>query len=603
MEDEEGGVEKGKMTEEMNVKEGHFDQEGENPSSQESSSSSPWLSSSNRQAGLSSTRSERKLSVTPRDQYGFDITHSPPTAPPTAKRSSQTADAHLREKWTKLLSKLSSLSQSDLDTVTSRWRTSQTSKSHHSLTLRNFQSKLNLSSPLTSLSLKFTKRIRSGVPLEMREQVWWLCSGASTKSRNAEANGEMTYRGILDFIEDQGKDENGLANVPVAMEVEKDLHRTFPNNSHFESEQGLSSLRTLLIAYGVRNKTVGYCQSMNFLAAFLLLNMEPERAFWVLAAIIEDILPADYYTKHMVGSRADQRVLLGCLKWKLPSLHKHFVKIGVAPENGNDVPLLEPLTCTWYLCIFINSLQLGSSLRVWDCFLHEGRKVLLRVGLSILKSCSPELMKCEDLIGVYEVLRNNRCVVSHMSDGPTPTMMNAEELIKLAYDKSWIGSFPHDKIDAMREEHQANVAEEARVMEVKRAEREKERLEREEQRRLKKLEEEKKRKGEEGDGGGGGSGEDGGDGGEGGDREQQTSPSPDTVPSLEPPCLPFPSLSISSQQSIGSDAGSELPSKFTSKRNSLMMLVGAPLEITPPPVPPTATSTSTSDAGNLKEED
>ena len=28
MEDEEGGVEKGKMTEEMNVKEGHFDQEG-----------------------------------------------------------------------------------------------------------------------------------------------------------------------------------------------------------------------------------------------------------------------------------------------------------------------------------------------------------------------------------------------------------------------------------------------------------------------------------------------------------------------------------------------------------------------------------------------
>lgn len=29
MEDEEGGVEKGKMTEEMNVKEGHFHEEGE----------------------------------------------------------------------------------------------------------------------------------------------------------------------------------------------------------------------------------------------------------------------------------------------------------------------------------------------------------------------------------------------------------------------------------------------------------------------------------------------------------------------------------------------------------------------------------------------
>ncbi|GMH96228.1 hypothetical protein TL16_g13286 [Triparma laevis f. inornata] len=590
MEDEEGGVEKGKMTEEMNVKEGHFHEEG----NLSQSSSSPWLSSSTRAAGLSSTRSTRKHSVTPRDAYGFDTSSNPPSpsspSSPSPKKGpmggflspSETPEQHLRQKWTKLLGKLEKLSPADLLIVTCRWRTSLESKSHHSLTLKSVQSKLNLSSPLTTLSLKFTKRIRSGIPRDMREQVWWLCSGASSKSQLAEEKGELTYKGILKFIEESGKDENGLANVQVAMEVEKDLHRTFPNNSHFEAEEGLSSLRTILVAYGVRNTTVGYCQSMNFLAAFLLLNMEPERAFWVLAAIIEDILPADYYTKHMVGSRADQRVLLGCLKWKLPSLHKHFVKIGVAPENGNDVPLLEPLTCTWYLCIFINSLQLGSSLRVWDCFLHEGRKVLLRVGLSILKSCSPELMKCEDLIGVYEVLRNNRCVVSHMADGPKPKMMPAEELIKLAYDKSWIGSFPHDKIDAMREEHQANVAEEARVMEVRREEREKERLEREEQRRLKKIEEEKKKKEEEG--------------GERGEVKETTRETEENL--LEPPSLLFPSLSISSQQSLGSDAEAELPSKFTSKTNSLMMLVGAPLEITPPPVPPASSPT-----GNLKKEE
>ena len=77
--------------------------------------------------------------------------------------------------------------------------------------------------------------------------------------------------------------------------------------------------------------------------------MDEERAFWTLAVLVEDLLPRDYYTSHMVGSRADQRVLLSCLKWKLPKLHKHFVDIGVAPKDGNDVPLLEPLTCTWYL--------------------------------------------------------------------------------------------------------------------------------------------------------------------------------------------------------------------------------------------------------------
>lgn len=40
---------------------------------------------------------------------------------------------------------------------------------------------------------------------------------------------------------------------------------------------------------------------MNFIAAFLLLNMDPSRAFWTFCSIIEDILPDDYYTKHMVG--------------------------------------------------------------------------------------------------------------------------------------------------------------------------------------------------------------------------------------------------------------------------------------------------------------
>jgi len=178
---------------------------------------------------------------------------------------------------------------------------------------------------------------------------------------------------------------------------------------------------------------------MNFIAALLLLNMEEDRAFWVLAAIIEDLLPEEFYTRNMVGSRAEQRVLLSCLKWKLPKLHSHFCKIGVASEDSDDVPLLEPLTCTWYLCIFINSLELSSALRVWDCFLHEGRKVLLRIGLTVLYSCQAELMACEDLCGVYEVLRSNRCVKGPAGrpsgEVMNHTMISADDLIAMSYDK------------------------------------------------------------------------------------------------------------------------------------------------------------------------
>ena len=141
------------------------------------------------------------------------------------------------------------------------------------------------------------------------------------------------------------------------------------------------------------------------------------------------------------------------------------------------MPLLEPLTCTWYLCIFVNSLDLKSSLRVWDCFLHEGRKVLLRIGLTVLYNCQDELLNCGDLCAVYEVLRNNRCVRSATnkpagSRAAQVPMISSDELIAMSYDKSWIGSFPHNRIDELRDGHVERVRVEVAEIEKRRRERE-----------------------------------------------------------------------------------------------------------------------------------
>ena len=38
---------------------------------------------------------------------------------------------------------------------------------------------------------------------------------------------------------------------------------------------------------GVGYGQVGYCQSMNFVAAILLLHLEEEEAFWLLATLID----------------------------------------------------------------------------------------------------------------------------------------------------------------------------------------------------------------------------------------------------------------------------------------------------------------------------
>ncbi len=70
----------------------------------------------------------------------------------------------------------------------------------------------------------------------------------------------------------------------------QDLPRTFPANAWVGSAEGQSALRHVLLAFSVHKPDVGYCQSMNYVAAMLLLclDLSEERAFWVMVALIDD---------------------------------------------------------------------------------------------------------------------------------------------------------------------------------------------------------------------------------------------------------------------------------------------------------------------------
>jgi hypothetical protein len=45
------------------------------------------------------------------------------------------------------------------------------------------------------------------------------------------------------------------------------------------------------------------------IAASLLLFMEEEDSFWMMCAIVEDLVPASYFSSTLIGVQADQRVL------------------------------------------------------------------------------------------------------------------------------------------------------------------------------------------------------------------------------------------------------------------------------------------------------
>lgn len=76
----------------------------------------------------------------------------------------------------------------------------------------------------------------------------------------------------------------------TSVHVLQDLPRTFPLNAWVGSAEGQGALRNVLLAFSVHKPDVGYCQSMNYVAAMLLLclDLSEERAFWVMVALIDD---------------------------------------------------------------------------------------------------------------------------------------------------------------------------------------------------------------------------------------------------------------------------------------------------------------------------
>ncbi|PPQ84156.1 hypothetical protein CVT25_002022 [Psilocybe cyanescens] len=248
---------------------------------------------------------------------------------------------------------------------------------------------------------EFDRLVRSGIPLVYRSKVWLECSGAL----------EMREPGLFQDLlaETDGPDS-------VVDEIEKDVGRTMPLNIFFGGDgAGVDKLRRVLIAYSRRNPAVGYCQGMNLITSTLLLvHADEEEAFWMLAAIVERILPEDFFSPSLLPSRACPLVLLDYVQEYIPKLHAHLTDLGVD---------LGAICFSWFLSLFTDCLPVETLFRVWDVFLVDGLDVLFRIALGILRNNEGELLRCESIPAVYVALEN------------LPTRMwEADKLLQLELD-------------------------------------------------------------------------------------------------------------------------------------------------------------------------
>ncbi|XP_015794769.1 TBC1 domain family member 2B [Tetranychus urticae] len=246
----------------------------------------------------------------------------------------------------------------------------------------------NLGSNELQKSLELKVLLRTGVPQEYRCKIWRMLINIRIRNLK-ERLGTNYYQNLCT------KSAECKVN-PAAKQIELDLLRTLPNNKHFENikSPGIMRLRQVLTCYSLHSPAVGYCQGMNRLAAVALLFMPEEDAFWTLVAIIENIMPPDYFTANLLGAHVDQFVLRELLNEKMPNLGAHLEKHHI-----------ELSLFSWFLTCFVDNVPSNIYLRIWDVFLYEGNKVLFRFALAFLKYHSTAILSMNDSLVINQYIR------------------------------------------------------------------------------------------------------------------------------------------------------------------------------------------------------
>lgn len=334
-----------------------------------------------------------------------------------------------------------------------------------------------------------TKRfVRKGIPPEWRGAAWFYYAGGPAILAQ--------HSGLYDRLTTKEAKEIDVEAI------ERDLHRTFPDNVKFKPPSGtqtatgserssqstmtestrsrspdsppegcegetaiITSLRRVLHAFSVYNPRIGYCQSLNFIAGLLLLFVDTEeQCFWLLNVITRIYLPGTHEMS-LEGSKVDLGVLMTEIRDTMPAV---WDKIGgeleadptARPQTSKSIRLprarrkdisristdrLPPITMcmtAWFMSCFIGNLPIETTLRVWDIFFYEGSKTLFRIALAILKIGEGEIRSVSDPMEMFGVVQSM-----------PRKLIDANGLVEACFKRrNGFGHLSQETIDTRREE-------------------------------------------------------------------------------------------------------------------------------------------------------
>ena len=232
---------------------------------------------------------------------------------------------------------------------------------------------------------KLKTRTRKGIPDNLRSLVWPM------------------FANVSDFYQENLFSK--LESLPLDKKNEsiiiKDLDRTFPCCQFFMNKygDGQRKLYKVLTNYSKFNTVVGYVQGMAFIAALFLTYMSEENSFYCLHSLMksEKYKMEGFYLPGFPELNKVFFVYLNLLKKFVPKVYSALKYCELMPSG---------YASQWFICLFCCDLKFDILVRIIDCFLLEGYKVIYRFVLAFLKLKESDFIKCNnDMVEICQVLK------------------------------------------------------------------------------------------------------------------------------------------------------------------------------------------------------
>ncbi|NXU89711.1 TBC30 protein, partial [Xiphorhynchus elegans] len=293
-------------------------------------------------------------------------------------------------------------------------------------------------------ALKAVARLPTGIPKEWRRRVWLTLADQYLHSIAIDWDKTMRFT----FNERSNPDDDSMG-----IQIVKDLHRTGCSSyCGQEAEQDRVVLKRVLLAYARWNKSVGYCQGFNILAALILEVMEGNEgdALKIMIYLIDKVLPDSYFVNNLRALSVDMAVFRDLLRMKLPELSQHLDTLQRAAnrERGYEPPLTNVFTMQWFLTLFATCLPNHTVLKIWDSIFFEGSEIILRVALAIWAKLAEQIECCETADEFYSTM--GKLTQEMLED----SLIDSNELMQTVYT---MAQFPFPQLAELREKYTYNI--------------------------------------------------------------------------------------------------------------------------------------------------